>query len=266
MSKFIIHGGKKLSGEIEVRGAKNEATKLVAASVLTDQDVVISNAPRILDLEKMLEIIRSMGGRAEWIDGHSVILNCKNIDPQKMDQKLARQLRASIVFIGPLLARFGKLDFPTPGGCIIGNRPMDIHFSAFEKMGAKIEEDRENNSYKFSTNKLQATKILTEFSVTATENVILASVLTSGKTQIKTAALEPHTENLIRCLNKMGAKISGLGTHTLEIEGVEKLHGAEHTVIPDMIEAGTFVILGAVTRSEIKIKNINLEHLDLFFD
>lgn len=263
MAKFIINGGKKLSGEIEVRGAKNEATKLVAASILTDEDVIIHNAPRILDFEKMLEIVRSRGGRAEWINKHSVILNCKNIQPEKMDQKLARQLRASIVFIGPLLARFGKINFPTPGGCIIGNRPMDTHFNAFKKLGVQILEDEQ--LYKLSTKKLIGTEIvLQEFSVTATENILMTSCLAEGKTILKIAACEPHIIDLIKFLNKMGAKIRWIGNHKIEIIGVEKLHGTEHTVIPDMIEAGTFAILGAVTKSDIKIKNFVSDHLDLF--
>jgi len=266
MSQLIIHGRKKLSGEIEVGGAKNEATKLVAAAILTDEDVVIKNAPRILDLEKMMDIIKSMGGRAEWTGDHEITLNCKNLNPETIDQKAVKKLRASVVLMGPMLARFKKIDFPTPGGCIIGNRPMDIHFAAFEKMGAKVEEDGEKNIYKLSTDGLHGAKILTEFSVTATENVILAAVLTPGKTIIKTAALEPHTEDLARCLNKMGAKISGIGTHTLEIEGVEKLNGVEHSVIPDMIEVGTFAILAAATRSDITITNINPDHLDLFLE
>ncbi len=267
MSKLIIHGRKKLSGEIEVRGAKNEVTKLVAAAILTTEDVVIKNAPRILDLEKMMEIIKSMGGRAEWTGEHEITLNCQNLNPEKINSNLVKKLRASVVLTGPMLARFKKIDFPTPGGCIIGNRPLDTHFEAFKKMGVEVEEDSANNIYHLRTNGLVATKIvLQEFSVTATENILMAACLARGKTIIKLAATEPHVESLAKCLNKMGAKISGAGTHTLEIEGVEKLHGTIHEVIPDTNEVGTFAILAAATRSEIKIKNVNPDHLDLVLE
>ncbi len=263
MAKFIIQGGKKLKGEVCISGAKNEATKLVAASVLTDQDVVINNTPHILDLEKMLEIIRSMGGRAEWTGEHQVTLNCKNINPQKIDHTKVRQLRASIVFIGPMLARFGKIDFPTPGGCIIGNRPMNIHFSIFEKMGAQVTTDETGTIHKFSTSGLKGTTILPEFSVTATENAILAASLAYGTTIIKTAACEPHVVDLIKCLNKMGAKIKWINNHVLRIVGVKKLNGVEHTVISDTIDVGTFAVLAAATKSDIKIKNVVPQHLDI---
>jgi len=264
MAKFIIHGSKKLSGEIEVRGAKNEATKIVAASILTDQDVVINNAPHILDFEKMLEIIRSMGGRAEWTGDHQVTLNCKDIDPQKIDQEKVRQLRASVVFIGPMLARFGKIDFPTPGGCIIGNRPMDTHFLAFEQLGAQITKVNDK-LYRLTANKLIGnTVVLQEFSVTATENILMAATLAQGETVLKIAAVEPHVGDLVKCLNKMGAQIKWLTNHTLLIKGVEKLSGVEHTVIPDTIEAGTFILLAAVTNSSIKITHLNPNHMDLF--
>jgi UDP-N-acetylglucosamine 1-carboxyvinyltransferase len=265
MSKFIIKGRKKLHGEFEVVGAKNEATKVVAAATLTEEDVIVNNVPRILDLEKMLEIIRSMGGLAEWTGDHQIKLNCKEISPEKIDHKLVKKLRASVVLIGPLLARFGKIDFPVPGGCIIGNRPLDTHFKIFEKMGAIITEDSENNIYKIRAKKLMPTEIvLQEFSVTATENALMLASLVPGKSKIKIAATEPHTANLAKCLNKMGAKITGAGTHTIEIEGQEKLHGTEHAVIPDTIDAGTFAVLAAVTKSDVKIKNINPEHMDLF--
>lgn len=266
MAKFIINGGKPLAGEVDIPGAKNEATKLVATAILTKEYVIINNAPHILDFEKMLDIIRSMGGRAEWTGDHQVTLNCKHIDPEKINQNLVKQLRASIVFIGPMLARFGKMGFPTPGGCIIGNRPMNIHFTAFEKMGAKIEDDSINVMHRFSTDGLKGAKILTEFSVTATENVILAAVLAEGKTIIKTAACEPHVVDLIRCLNKMGANIRWIANHTLKIIGVEKLSGVEHTVIPDTIDIGTFAILAAVTKSDIKINNVVPGHLDAFLE
>ncbi len=267
MAKLIIQGRKQLAGEVNVYGAKNEVTKLVAAAVLTDQDVVINNAPRILDLEKMMAIVRSMGGQAEWSGEHQIRVNCKNLDPEKIDHELVKKLRASVVFIGPLLARFKKIDFSIPGGCIIGNRPLDTHLSAFRKIGADIKEDRVNNLYQFSAPKLKGTVVvLNEFSVTATENIMMAASLASGKTVVKIAATEPHVEDLANCLNKMGAKIKGAGTHTLEIEGVEKLSGVEHTVIPDPIDIGTFAILAVATKSDVKINNVIAGHLDLFLE
>lgn len=267
MSKFIIEGRHKLEGEVEIFGAKNEATKLVAAACLTDQDVVINNAPRILDFERMMEVVRSMGGRAEWTGDHQATINCRDIDPAEIDQKLVRQFRACVVFIGPLLSRFKKIDFPVPGGCVIGNRPLDVHFIAFGKMGAKVEYDSRDNLYHLAAEQLNGKHIvLSEFSVTATENIIMAAVLAKGKTTLKIAAAEPHVEDLCHCLNKMGAKIKGAGTHTLEIEGVEKLTGIEHAVIPDTIDAGTFICLAAATKSHLTIKNIEPHHMDLFLE
>ena len=264
MAKFIIQGGKKLKGEVWIPGAKNEATKLVAASILTSQDVIINNAPHILDFEKMLDIIRSMGGQAEWTGEHQVTLNCKDIDPEKIDQRKVRQLRASVVLIGPMLARFKKMSFPTPGGCIIGNRPLDTHFNALKKLGIKIIEDEQNNMYHLSTAGLIGAKIiLQEFSVTATENVLMAASLSQGKTILKVAAAEPHVEDLVDFLNEMGAKIEWIGNHVLEIQGVKQLHKVEHTVIPDTIDVGTFIILAAATKSDIKINNFNPDHMDL---
>lgn len=265
MAKIIIQGRKKLKGEVEIFGAKNEATKLVAAACLTDEEVVIDNAPRILDFETMMEIIRSMGGKAEWTGEHQVTINTKKINPQKINQKLVKKLRASVVLMGPILARFKKINFPTPGGCIIGNRPLSTHFDAFEDLGVKIEADKESNSYKLLADKLRANEIiLNEFSVTATENILMLASLVPGKTILKIAAAEPHVEDLVKFLNKMGAKIKWIGNHVLEIEGVKKLSGTKHEVIPDTIDAGTFIILGVVTKSNILVKNIEPSHMDAF--
>jgi len=265
--KFIIQGRKILSGEVYIPGAKNEATKLVAASCMTDQDVVIDNAPYIQDLEKMMEIVRSMGGRADWTGDHQLTLNCADIDIAKIDHHLVKKLRASIVFIGPLLTRFAEFDFPTPGGCIIGNRSLDTHLEALKKLGVKIDIDETGNNFHFSREKMVGREIvLQEFSVTATENILMAASLAQGKTILKIAAAEPHVEDLVLALNKMGAKIKWIANHTLEIEGVDKLSGLEHRVIPDTIDVGTFAILAAVTKSNLMIKNVRPDHMDLFLE
>jgi UDP-N-acetylglucosamine 1-carboxyvinyltransferase len=265
MSKFIIQGRNRLSGEIEVFGAKNEATKLVAAAILTKEDVVIKNAPDIVDFVRMLDIIKSMGARVDHLGEHEVLINCRDIDPDKMDHEIIKKLRASVVLIGPLLARFGQVKFPTPGGCIIGNRPLETHFQAFEDLGAVVEEDIENNFYEIKADELKSGEVvLSEFSVTASENIMMAAVFVPGKTRVKIMACEPHVVNLSEFLNKMGAKIKWIGSHEIEIEGVSELHKVEHTVIPDTIDAGTFLILAAATKSQLTVKNAIATHMDLF--
>jgi len=262
MAKFIIEGGKPLHGKIRAGGMKNAATPVIAATLLTSEECVISNVPKILDVMRMLDILKSLGAKAEWTGDHEVTICAKNIDIKSLDQKAVKSMRSSILLLGPLLARFGKVSIPEPGGCIIGNRPPDTHFYALEKIGARI--NRENGYYQIETDGLVGSiVILPEFSVTATENLVMAASLAKGKTEINLAAAEPHVQDLIKFLVKMGAKISGAGTHKLIIEGVEKLHGARHVLIPDQIEIGTFAVAAAVTRGEIEIQNIAPEHLDI---
>lgn len=260
MSKLIIKGGKKLNGEIILSGMKNAATPIIAASLLTSEECFLENVPKISDVLRMVEIIKSLGAEAEWAGEHSLRICAREIDPKKIDRKAVKSLRSSVLILGSLLARCGEVSLPEPGGCIIGNRPLDTHLFALSRLGAKIL--RTPQGYDISGELRGATIILPEFSVTATENALMAAALTPGRTEIRIAAAEPHVQDLIAFLQKMGAKIKGAGTHTLEIEGVSGLHGARHKIIPDQIEAGTFLALGAVTRGTVTIRGAELAHLD----
>ncbi|HBV58372.1 MAG TPA: UDP-N-acetylglucosamine 1-carboxyvinyltransferase [Candidatus Magasanikbacteria bacterium] len=261
MSQFLIKGGKKLKGEVEVGGMKNAAAPILAATLLTSDDCVIDSVPRISDVEKIMEIMKSLGARIEWTAAHQITVNCANVNLQNVDKKMVKSMRASILFLGPLLARFKEVTLPEPGGCIIGNRPIDAHLFALQKLGAEISKEKEFFNLKTAGLK-GAEIILPEFSVTATENALMAASLADGVTTIKLAAAEPHVQDLISFLNKMGAKIQGVGTHTLKINGVKKLNGARHELIPDQIEIGTFAVAAAATDGEISIHPIVSEHLD----
>ncbi len=262
MSKFVIKGGNQLNGRVRISGMKNAATPVIAATLLTSKECIIDNVPKITDVKRMLDILRSLGAQVNWSDEHQLTICTKDVDFKSLDEKTVQSMRSSILFMGPLLTRFKSVKIPEPGGCIIGNRPIDTHLYALEKLGAKI--NKEDGYYLLETNGLKGTTIiLPEFSVTATENLLMAAVLAEGKTIIKIAAAEPHVQNLTDFLIKMGAKIKGKGTHTLEIEGVKELKGAEHTIIPDQIQIGTFAVVGAVTRGELIIEDIIPEHLDL---
>lgn len=262
MSKFIIKGGKPLNGTIKIFGMKNAATPIIAATLLTEEECVISNVPKISDVLHLLEILRSLGVKIEWTGHHELRICAKNANIGALDKKAVQSMRSSILLMGPLLARFKRVTIPEPGGCIIGNRPIDTHLFALNKLGAKIS--KENGSYTLEAKSLNGTLIiLPEFSVTATENLVMAASLAQEKTEIKLAAAEPHVQDLIKFLNQMGAKISWVGTHHLVIEGVKKLHGAYHTLIPDQIEIGTFAVAAAVSRGEVLIENIIPEHLDI---
>jgi len=259
--KFIIRGGEELSGAIEVKGMKNAATPILAATILTKEECHLENIPQIKDVLVMIDILKLLGAKVR-VSHSSVYISNKNIKPHKLDKCLVQKLRSSILFLGPLLARFRSVDMPEPGGCIIGNRPIDTHLYALGRLGAKIE--RKDGFYRLTARRLEgSTIILPEFSVTATENLIMTAVFASGRTVIKLAAAEPHVQDLCNFLNKMGAKISNIGTHTLIIDGVKSLHGVNYKIIPDQIEAGTFAVLAAATHSKIKIKNIISKHLDI---
>lgn len=262
MEYFEINGGKKLSGTIEVGGSKNAATPILAATLLTRETSIISNLPLIEDVFRMLEIMESMGAEIKWLGKRIVSITAKNIDPLKMDLVKVKQMRSSILLLGSLSARFNNFKISYPGGCVIGARPVDTHLDALMKLGVKIKQT--NCHFIVDAKKRKAAEIvLKEFSVTGTENAMMLAAALSGKTMIKIAAAEPHVEDLGRMLVKMGAKIKGLGTHTLEIQGVKKLHGAKHEIIPDANEAATFLILGVATKSQIIVKNANINHLDL---
>jgi len=266
MAKFIIHGGKQLGGKVIIPGAKNEALKLIALAILTNKDVIIENFPFIGDTKKMLEIMQSMGAKVEIdCEKHEVKLNCKDLDPAKVDQNKIRDIRASSVIMGSIIARYGGIKIAHPGGCKIGPRPLDTHFRAFEKLGVSVQGPQ-NGFYYLSADKLIGSEvILQEFSVTATENILMAASLAKGVTILKKAAVEPEVIDLIKCLNKMGAKIRrGSDHHSFRIEGVEKLHGVRHKIIPDRIVAGTFAVLAAATKSDIKIINFIKSHSESF--
>lgn len=265
MEKFEIIGGKKLTGTIEVRGSKNATTPILAATLLTRDECIISNVPLIEDVFRMLEILASMGAEVKWPGKRKVSVKCENIDPEKIDNEKVKKLRSSILLLGSLSARFENFKLYHPGGCVIGARPLGTHFDAMRKMGVEIAQDEK--TYIVSAEKRKTAKIiLQEMSVTATENAMMLAASIPEKTIIKIAACEPHVEDLGRFLIKMGAKIKGLGTHTLEITGTESLHGVRHKVIPDANEAATFLIMGAATKSSITVKNAREDHLDLVLE
>ena len=262
MSRLRIQGGKKLRGRLQVAGMKNAATPILAATLLTDEPCVLRNVPRIRDVERMLDILRSLGVEVAWTGDHELKIDPRNADPAKLDRKAMRSMRSSVLFLGPMLARFREMELPEPGGCIIGNRPLDTHLVALTAIGASCERGAEG--YLLRSKGLEGREVvLPEFSVTATENLMMAATTAKGRTVIKLAAAEPHVEDLGDFLNKMGAKISGHGTHTIVIEGVEKLRGAEHDIIPDQIEAGTFMVAAALTRGDLTIERVRPDHLDI---
>lgn len=263
---FEINGGKKLSGNIDVRGSKNATTPVLAATLLTKEPCTISNIPLIEDVFRMIEIITGLGASVNWINERTVKICAKDIDPARLDVSLVKQLRSSILLLGSLSARFDSFSFFHPGGCVIGKRPVGTHFDALEKMGISIT-NTDDKTYLIDAKKRKAAHVvLREFSVTATENVMMLAAALPGKTVIKIAAAEPHVEDLGKLLVSMGAEIKGLGTHTLEIIGKKKLHGAKHEIIPDANEAATFLIMGVATKSPIVVKNAREEHLDLVME
>lgn len=265
MEVFEIEGGKRLKGEINVCGSKNATTPILAATLLTKETCIISNIPLIEDVFRMLEILESMGAEIVWRGKRTVAVTAKNIDPKKMDTELVKQLRSSILLWGSLAARFDHFSFYRPGGCLIGARPVDTHLDALEKMGVQVKA-KEKGYVVDATKRHPAMVVLREFSVTGTENALMLAASMPGKTIIKIAACEPHVEDLGKFLIALGAKIKGLGTNVLEIQGTKKLKGAKHAVIPDANEAATFLILGVATGSPIVVKNAREEHLDLVLE
>ena len=263
--KFVIKGRKTLSGEIEVRGSKNAAGPVLAACLLTEKECVIENLPLIEDIFNILEVLKSMGVKVENIGERKVKIIADSLDVEKIDFEKISKTRISVLLFGSLLHRIKHFKIGAPGGDRIGLRPISVHLKALEKLGARIK--RENGFYEVDCEKLKGTEIiLEEFSVTATENVMLAAVLAEGKTIIKGAACEPHVQDLGKMLEAMGAKINGVGTHTIEIEGVKSLNGVLHSIISDPIEAATFIVLGAVVPGKIIIKNVDFDYLDLFLE
>lgn len=266
--KFIVNGGRVLNGEIETRGSKNATTPIIAATLLTKRPCVIKNIPKIGDVLKMIKILESMGSKVEWIEKRTVRITNANIDPSKLDETLVSQMRSSILLIGPMLARFGEIKLNTPGGCRIGVRPMDAHLDAFKELGVEVFYDEEDDAYFLKqTRKNDKARItLKEFSPTGTENLMMFGA-TMNHLEIDIAAADPHVVDLGNFLQKLGAKVDGLGTHHLTLDGQLDEDGGEveHTIISDYIEAGTFIILGIATKSEITVTNVPAEDLLLFF-
>ena len=263
MDKFVINGNRELRGEIEVRGSKNAAGPVLAAVLLTDEECVIDNLPLIEDIKNTIEILKSIGVKIENLSERKIKAKADSIDPGKMNFDKFSKMRISVLLVGSLLARFKHFKFPSPGGDIIGLRPISVHLNALENLGAKVQ--RQGDIYEVEREELYGKEIvLREFSVTTTEMLMMASLLAKGKTIIKGAAAEPHVEDLGKMLLKMGANIKGHGSHVIEIEGVERLHGAEHRITPDYLEAGTFIVSGALNPGKITVKNVDLGHLDLF--
>lgn len=265
MDYFEIQGGKKLSGAIEVRGSKNAAAPIIAATLLSDEPSTISNIPLIEDIFRLLEILESMGVKVEWLGERKIRITPKGLDVKNIEYELVKKIRLSVLLFGSLSARFDKFELANPGGCKIGRRPLGTHFDALEKMGVKVKQDEK--FYLVDARERKENKIvLQEFSVTATEIAMTLAAAIPAKTVIKIAAGEPHVEDLGKFLIKMGAKIKGLGTHTIEITGAKKLKGAKHEIIPDANEAATFLIMGVATKSPIVVKNAREEHLDLVLE
>ena len=266
MESFVIEGGKALKGSITPQGAKNEVLQILCAVLLTADPIIINNIPDIIDVNKLINLLRNFGVKVIPIGNGSyrfqsdtVNLDYLNSEQFKND---GRGLRGSIMLVGPLLARFGKGSIPRPGGDKIGRRRLDTHFEGLIQLGAKFNYNKEDYFYNVETDKLVgADLLLDEASVTGTANIVMAAVLAEGHTSIYNAACEPYIQQLCSMLNRMGAKIKGIGSNLLKIEGVKSLNGTDHTILPDMIEIGSWIGLAAMTKSEITIKNVRWEHL-----
>lgn len=271
MSSFIIEGGKKLAGEILPQGAKNEALEVISATILTSEPVVIKNVPDILDVNNLIALMSKMGVRVMKLGEKEYRFQADKIDMDYLmsDEFVQRcaALRGSILLLGPLLGRFRKAYIAKPGGDQIGRRRLDTHFIGVQKLGAKLNHDFSRNVYEISADDLQGTyMLLDEASVTGTANIIMAAVLAKGKTTVYNAACEPYIQQLCHMLNAMGAKISGISSNLLTIEGVEELHGTEHSILPDMIEVGSFIGMAAMTGSSLTIRNVSYDNLGMIPD
>lgn len=261
MEKFIIEGGIPLKGEMTPSGNKNAALPLLAACLLTAEPVIMKNVPNILDVQTMRALLESLGVEITDLDAHTWRIHAKVVRPANLDPDLTRKIRASILLAGPMTARSGELRLPPPGGDVIGRRRVDTHILALSKLGAKVTYDR---YFHFSAKGLTGAEILLdEASVTATENAIMACVLARGKSIIRNAASEPHIQELCHFLNTLGAKIENIGSNTLHITGVERLHGGEFTIGSDYLEVVSFIGAAAVTRGEITIRNAGNQYLDM---
>ena len=268
MAIFKVEGGRRLRGEITPQGAKNEALQILCATLLTQEKVIVHNVPQILDVIQLIELLQAMGVEVERLSEESYSFRAADIDPDYLRSddycRRASRLRGSVMLLGPMLARFGVGYMPKPGGDKIGRRRLDTHFIGFQKLGAKFNFDIADEFFMVEGKELKGTyMLLDEASVTGTANIVMAAVLAKGSTTIYNAACEPYLQQLCKMLNRMGARISGIASNLLTIEGVDSLGGTEHTLLPDMIEVGSFIGLAAMTRSELTIRNVSFENLGI---
>lgn len=271
MESFIIEGGHRLAGTITPQGAKNEALEVICGTLLTDEEVVIRNIPNILDVNNLIKLLKEIGVKITQTAPNDFTFKADNLnlDFLQSDEfvKKCSSLRGSVLMIGPLLGRFGRATIAKPGGDKIGRRRLDTHFLGFKNLGAKFVKQEDRNVYEIQSDKLTGTDmLLDEASVTGTANIIMAAVLAEGTTTIYNAACEPYVQQLCKMLNAMGARISGIASNLLKIEGVEKLHGAEHKILPDMIEVGSFIGMAAMVGDDVRIKDVSIENLGIIPD
>ena len=262
MDQFIMKGGVPLRGEVMIGGAKNAALGIIAGALLTDDDVIIENLPDVRDINVMLEALKEIGAKVDRENRHTVRINATNVDSVSIDDEYIRKIRASYYFIGALLGKYHRAMVPLPGGCAIGSRPIDQHIKGFRALGSGVQIKNGCVQAEAKTGLKGAHIYLDVVSVGATINIMLASVLAEGRTIIENVAKEPHIVDVANFLNSMGANIKGAGTDTIRIRGVQKLHGTDYAVIPDQIEAGTFMCAAAATRGDVLIKNVIPKHLE----
>lgn len=262
MTKYIIEGGHPLRGEVQINGAKNAALPMIAAALLTADECIFDNVPRIEDIRNLVEILRQLGCRIAWDESrHRMHISAANVTSFAPPVALATRMRGSFLIAGPLLARFGEARAPHPGGCDIGVRPVNVDVKGFTAMGARV--DTEDAHYSFKVDRLRGQRIYLDYpSHTGTENLLMAACLAYGKTVIKNASPEPEVAALAGCLVRMGANITGAGTSVIEIDGVERLHGVHYRIMPDRIEAGTYAIAGAITGGDITLRDVIASHMD----
>lgn len=261
MEQYIIKGGNPLVGEVEIGGAKNAALAILATAIMTDETVTIDNLPNVRDINVMLNAIEGIGGRVERVDSHTVKINGSMIHNLSVDYEYIKKIRASYYLLGALLGKYRRAEVALPGGCDIGSRPIDLHLKGFRALGANV--DIQHGLISASAEHLKGTHIyLDKVSVGATINIMMAASMAEGKTTIENAAKEPHVVDVANCLNSMGANIRGAGTDVIRISGVEKLYKTEYSIIPDQIEAGTFMFAAAATRGDVTVKNVIPKHLE----
>lgn len=261
MNQYIMKGGNPLVGDVVISGAKNAALGILAAAIMTDEDVIVENLPDVRDINVLLEAIEEIGASVERLDRHSVRINASTIREVSVDDEYIRKIRASYYFIGALLGKYKSAEVPLPGGCNIGSRPIDQHLKGFRALGAKIEIER-GAVVAHAIDLVGSHIYLDVVSVGATINIMMAAAMAEGQTIIENAAKEPHVVDVANFLNSMGANIKGAGTDIIRIRGVRRLHGTEYSIIPDQIEAGTFMCAAAITRGDITVKNVIPKHLE----